>query len=359
MHGARPRKPLDPWGTQRIPLGSSCDVQLVVGESYSGAPVYIPIHVRRAPQDGPAVFVSAALHGDEINGTGAIRQLIDDTSFQIVRGSLLLIPVLNIISFDRHARYLPDRRDLNRSFPGSSSGSLARRMARTIFDEIVARCDYGVDLHTAAVRRTNYPTVRGDLSQPVIRALAQSFGAEIIVDGKGPLGALRREACQAGCPTIIMEGGEVWKVEPTIVASCVRGVKNVLRHLKMLDGEAERPDYQVTIEKTKWVRAERGGFLKFHIKPGEVLERDQPIASNTNLLGHEKNLITAPFDGVVLGMTTLPAVSPGEPICHLGMLPKDTQPAQLRRWRSSGNGLEQRLVGALASNVLVVRPSQE
>jgi predicted deacylase len=334
-------------------------VKLAVSESYSSMTVQIPIHIRRAAEQGPVVFVTAALHGDEINGTGAIRQLIQDTEFELVRGSVIFVPVLNLLAFDRHSRYLPDRRDLNRSFPGSASGSLAGRMARTIFDEIVSRCDYGIDLHTAAVRRTNYPNVRGDLSEPQVRRMAEAFGCEVIIDGKGPKGSFRREACAAGCPTIIMEGGEVWKVEPGIVETAVRGIKNVLRELKMIDGAMESPDYQVAIKSSKWIRAERGGFLHFHVKPGDIIEQNQPLATNTTLLGRERSMLHAPFDAVVIGMSTLPAVSPGEPVCNLGKLRKGVQPAELRRLRAKEHGLEERVSEELASNILVSEPNED
>ncbi|MGD9853970.1 MAG: succinylglutamate desuccinylase/aspartoacylase family protein [Planctomycetaceae bacterium] len=347
------QKPIGNWNGQKIAPGESRDVKLSVSESYSGLNVRIPIHVHRAEADGPTVFVTAALHGDEINGTGAIRQLIQDPDFRLLRGSVILVPVLNLLAFDRHSRYLPDRRDLNRCFPGSPSGSLASRMAHSVFTEIVSRCDFGIDLHTAAVRRTNYPNVRADLTKSSIRRLAVAFGSEIIVNGKGPKGAFRREACAAGCPSIIMEGGEVWKVEPGIVASAARGIKNALRELRMLDGPAESPSYQVIIDRTKWVRAERGGFLQFHVSPGDIVEQNQPLATNTTLLGHERSVLHAPFDGVVIGMTTLPAVSPGEPVCHLGQLPPETKPSDLRRLRSEEAGLENKVVEHLASNVLV------
>lgn len=359
MGNPRPRKPIDHWQGDPIAAGESRDVRLAVSESYSGLTLRIPIHIRRADEDGPVVFVTAALHGDEINGTGAIRQLIQDEEFHLLRGSLILVPVLNLLGFDRHSRYLPDRRDLNRCFPGSTSGSLSARMADTIFSEIVCRSDYGIDLHTAAVRRTNYPNVRGDLENAEVCRLAEAFGSEITINGKGPLKAFRREACKAGCPTIVMEGGEVWKVEPRIVETAVRGVKNVLRELDMLAGEPEHPPYHVQIQRTKWVRAERGGFLQFHVSPGDIVEKDQPLATNTTLLGRERSLLVSPFDAVVIGMTTLPATSPGEPVCNLGRLPKGTKPAALRRKRSREAGLEERLVGELSSNVMVVERSPE
>ncbi|MEZ6123695.1 MAG: M14 family metallopeptidase [Planctomycetaceae bacterium] len=351
----RQRRPMDEWGDQRIPPGEARDLHLAVSESYSGITVRIPMHVRRAIHPGPVVFVTAALHGDEINGTGAIRQFLHD-DFQLLRGSVILVPVLNILGFDRHTRYLPDRRDLNRCFPGSARGSLASRMARTIFDEIVSRCDYGIDLHTAAVRRTNYPNVRVDLANPDAGRLAAAFGCEIILSNKGPRGALRREACRVGCPTIIMEGGEVWKAEPTIVESSIRGIRNVLKSLHMLAGEPDAPDYQVIIERSKWIRAESGGFLQFHVKPGDIVEKNQPLTTSTSLLGHEQEVLTAPFNGVVIGLITIPAVSPGEPIVHIGELPESVTPERLRALRQK-NDLEARLVDQLASNVHVVDPN--
>ena len=221
--------PVDNWNGESIAPGETRDVMLAVSESYSGMTVEIPLRIQRAEKPGPVLFVTAALHGDEINGTGAVRVLAQDETFRLTSGAVILVPVLNLLAFERHSRYLPDRRDLNRCFPGSKTGSLAARMARTLFDEIVARSDYGIDLHTAAVRRTNYPNVRADMKDPDVRRIAEAFGSEAILDGKGPKGAFRREACRAGCPTIILEGGEVWKVEPGVVDTTVKGIKNVLR----------------------------------------------------------------------------------------------------------------------------------
>ncbi len=347
------RKPIGEWFGEEIAPGESRNVHLPVSESYSGMTVRIPLHIRRAAEPGPVVFVTAALHGDEINGTGAIRHLIHDPELVLKRGALVLVPVLNILAFERHDRYLPDRRDLNRSFPGAATGSLAARMARLIFDEIVSRCDYGIDLHTAAVRRTNYPNVRGDLKNAHVRKLCEAFGAELIMDGKGPAHALRREACKAGCPTIIMEGGEVWKVEPGVLAYAVRGVKNVLRALEMLDTPPEEPPYKIVIEKSKWIRADRGGFMQFHIRPGDLVEKGQALATNTTLLGDAQNTIYAPFDGVVIGMTSLPATGPGEALCHLGKLPDGYDPGDLRRRRFEAEGLGQQVSNELGTSMLL------
>lgn len=353
------KRPIDDWNGVRIAAGESRDVELSVSESYSGLNVKIPLHVRRGPRNGPVVFVTAALHGDELNGTGAVRALINDESFQPKAGSLILVPVVNVLGFDRHSRYLPDRRDLNRCFPGSRTGSLASRMARFIFEEIVSRADYGIDLHTAAVRRTNFPTIRADMSDEAVRRLANAFGSGLIISGAGPKGAFRRAACAAGCPTIVLEGGEVWKVEPAILDCAVRGVSNVLIELGMLDGEPQRAASQFVVEKTKWVRAERGGFLHFHVVPGEIVERNQPLATNASLLGREQNVLSAPFAGIVIGMTTIPAVSPGEPVCHLGRLAKGAKRIQRLRNKISTDDFHERLSGDLAKNLLIVDPPQE
>ena len=264
------------------------------------------------------------------------------------------MPVLNLPGFERHTRYLPDRRDLNRCFPGSAPGSLASRMARLIFDEIVMRSDFGIDLYTAAIRRTNYPNIRGNMSNPFVRDLALAFGCEPIVDAKGPKGSLRHEASAAGCPTIIIECGEVWKVEPSIVESSVRGIRNVLCSMKLIEGTPSSPDYQVVIQRSKWVCAENSGFLQIHVKPGDIIEKGQPLTTNTDLPGHELSVLEAPFDSVVIGLTTLPTVSPGEPVCHPGILPKGTKPSALLHQRRREDGLETRIVDELASNIMVV-----
>jgi predicted deacylase len=193
-------------------------------------------------------------------------------------------------------------------------------MARLIFDEIVGRSDYGIDLHTASVRRTNFPNVRADMTKPEVARIAKAFGCEIILNGKGPEKSLRREAAAAGCPTIILEAGEVWKVERAVVEYTVRGVISVLSELGMVASEPCRPAYEVVIEKTSWVRASHGGFLGFHVSPGDVVHKHDPLATNSSLTGVEKNVLLAPFDGVVLGMTTLPSISPGDPVCHLGRI---------------------------------------
>jgi predicted deacylase len=295
-----------------------------VSESYSGHRVRLPIFVWRGLRPGPTVFVTAAVHGDEINGTGAIRYLITQQPFTVAAGTLVLVPVVNLPGFEQHSRYLPDRRDLNRCFPGYAEGPLAKRMAAAFFDQVVRRCDFGIDLHTAAVRRTNFPNVRADMFHPKLADFARAFGAELIVHSKGPDGSLRRAATRAGCPTLILEAGEVWKVQPTVVEYAVRGITRCLQHLGMIDGAPAKPDYQFETDATRWVRAKYGGFLRFHVAPGQIVSAEDPLATNAKLTGEEQNVLRAPRDGIVLGMTTLPSVAPGDPVCHLAFPRKGT-----------------------------------
>ena len=340
---------------QTVAPGSEKSFRLTISESYTGFTVRVPVHVRRAAQPGPKVFVTAALHGNEINGAGAVRQLIQEPLFRLVAGTLVMVPVVNVLGFETYSRYLPDRRDLNRCFPGLYKGSLASRMARKLFDEIVLRCDFGVDLHTAALRRTNFPNVRGDFSHPDVWRLAHAFGCQWMINSKGPRGSLRREATAAGCPTIILEAGEVWKVEPSVLALAARGVRNVLATLGMIDTMPEKTCSPAIIQKTRWIRAETGGFLHFHVSPGEIVHRGQPLATNTSLFGTERDLLTAPVDAVVMGMTTLPAASPGEPVVHLGELPRSMVATLQQRMAKGTDDLHQQALDDLATNVVVVQ----
>lgn len=341
------------WDGVEIAPGQATQTTFAVTESYSGMTITVPVYVIRGRQSGPAVFVTAAIHGDEINGTGAIRSLIYDQSLSLERGVLILVPVVNMLGFDRHSRYLPDRRDLNRCFPGSATGSLARRMARLIFEQIVGRCNYGIDVHTASVRRTNFPNIRADMSDPEVARIARAFGCELILNSRGPAGSLRKEATSAGCPTIVLEAGEVWKVEPTVVDYTIRGVLSILGELEMTDNRPRRPKLQVQIDKTRWIRAERGGFLRFHVSPGEMVERGQPLATNTDLLGTEQNVLAAPFDAIVVGMTTLPSITPGDPVCNLGeIVTSQKEFSELRR-RLKSNPLHGRMRDDLSTNVVI------
>jgi uncharacterized protein len=310
----RKKRNIGKWGKTTIIPGERKRIRLKAGESFTGAGVRLPLFIWRGLQDGPVLAITAAVHGDEINGTGAIRKLIQEPHFDLKRGTLILAPVMNTMGFERHSRYTPDRRDLNRTFPGNKNGSITSRLAHLIMEEIV-------DLHTAAVRHTNFPNVRADMNNPDCKRLAKAFGAEVIVNNAGPTGSLRREACKAGCPTIILEAGETLKVESAVQDLTQRGLTHILAELNMIDLSDElRPKtspHQMIVQNSSWVRASYGGFLKFHVAPGDIVQKGQPLATNTRLLGKPLETIFSPHNGLVLGMTTMPAVSPGDPILHI------------------------------------------
>lgn len=306
-------------GGEEVAPGDTADIRLPVSEMYTGETIYVPVRVIRAKKPGPALLLTAAVHGDEVNGTGIIRQFIFERPVELLSGSLVCVPVVNVFGFEARDRYMPDRRDLNRSFPGSSQGSLASRFAHTIMSQVVSRCDCCIDLHSAAETRTNFPNVRADLRQPAIKELAAAFGCELVVSGLGPEGSLRRAATKVGCPTIILEAGEVGKIEPMVVEIGVRGIRNVLVHLGMTEGQIEPPIYQTMVARTTWIRAELGGLLRFHVAPGDIIRAGQPIATNESVFGQARSILISHVDGIVLGMVTHPAVKPGEPVCHVAL----------------------------------------
>jgi len=338
----------------KIPPGEVRDLQLPFSESYLGTPVGVPVRVIRAPADGPRLFITGAIHGDELSGVGIIRDLLYDKPPELLRGTIVCVPVVNVYGLEHHSRYLPDRRDLNRCFPGSPDGSVTSRLAHAVFEQIVRPCDYGIDFHNAAIRRTNYPNVRADLRVAEVKRLARAFGSEIIVDAKGPDGSLRKTAVAAGVATIIPEAGEIWKNEPGVVEVGVRGILNVLKNLEMIEGKPEPPVFQITVGETTWVRAERGGFLSFHARPGEIVAAGQALATNNSIFGRERQTLVSPVHGIVLGMTTMPAVKPGEPVYHIAILTERRYEEVKRRFEASPvDALYRRVQRDLATNIVL------
>ena len=330
------------------------NVSIEVAQTYTGQPVTIRFQVWNSPSPGPVVMVSGAIHGDEINGSGIVRELIRSKPFRLLNGTLVLIPVVNVLGFEQHARYMPDRRDLNRFFPGKLEGSLTSRFARTFFDEVVRKCDFVIDLHSAAWTRTNFPNVRADLSNPAIARFAASLGCEIIVNDKGPNGSLRQEAVKAGVVAVLLEAGEVNKVEPSVVEFGLRTVTSALNGLGMIDRKGREPLYQAVVRRSVWVRAEAGGLLDYHVAPGDIVDKGQPVATSMTLLGEEQHVVTAPFGGVVIGMTTLPTVMPGDPVIHLGQIAGGYRKVKKAIEAASSRSLHHRLRSDLQTNLVVV-----
>lgn len=330
------------WGAFRfagrgIAPGQAAELRLGVSEFYTAEPLVIPVTVVRGLRPGPTLFLTAAVHGDELNGVAIIRDLLIDQDFTDLAGTLIAVPVVNVPGFLHQTRTLPDNRDLNRSFPGNAEGSFTARVAHRIFQDVVRRSDFGLDLHTAGGDRANYPHVRADLSDPRAAALATAFGTPVVIHGPGPQGALRRVAATAGVPTIVYEAGSSRVFERRFIDVGLNGVMNVLRHLGMLDGGPPAPPpLRLEVRKSTWLRASVGGILDLKVTLGEAVGRDQVISVNTNPFGRERSQLASPAGGIVIGLTRSPLVHPGDAICHLARL----KARDVARWREYRKGQE-------------------
>jgi len=301
----------------RVRPGRRKDLKIRISEFTTASPVFIPVTVLHGRKAGPVVYVTAAVHGDEINGLEVIRRVRAGLDPLRLRGTVILVLIANPISFLTMTRGLPDGRDLNRAFPGGDGGSIAAYIAGAIFNKVVRISDYGIDLHTATAGRTNLPHVRGDMRRPVVRRLATAFGCEVIFDMRGEKGTLRRASTEAGVPTIVYEAGEPLKFQKHLIRHGVTGVRNVLADLRMIDSPRTPPAFQVVVSDHRWIRAEKGGILDLAVRPGDIIDRGDTIAVNTKPFGTEVSRLRAPYAGLVVSCTTIPMVFPGAAVCHL------------------------------------------
>ena len=309
-------------GGREIRRGTIEQIFLKVSEYYTATPVNVPVTVIRGREKGPGLFLTAAIHGDELNGVEIVRRVMTSITPDQLRGTLICVPVVNRIGFLTHTRYLQGRRDLNRYFPGNPEGNAAARMAHALFGELVQRADYGIDLHTASVGRTNLPHLRADMANEGVRRRARAFGTEIIIDSIGMSRTLRAAATRAGIPTIIFEAGETFRFQGNMVTRGVAGVRNVLGSLGMVDEAPKEARFQVIIKVSEWVRSMRGGIADLLVRPGQLIYAGDEIASITNPFGREVSSVRSPLTGLVIGTTTVPMVNPGDAICHIAKLEK-------------------------------------
>lgn len=305
-------------GGQRIGPGERRTVQLPVAHLYTSTPVTLPVQVLRGREPGPTLFVSAALHGDEIIGVEIIRRLLQQRGLKQLRGTLLAVPVVNTLAFLHQSRYLPDRRDLNRSFPGSERGSLAARLAHRFIHEIVARAQYGVDLHTGAIHRPNLPHIRGDLGNPETLRLAQAFGVPLLLHSTPTAGTLRQYTTEHGIPVLLYEAGEALRFDEIAIRVGVRGLLNVLRALQMLPAErAASPPEPAVARGSTWVRAPGSGVLRAQLALGEEVRKGQLLGVIGDPLGSSELEVQANAHGVLVGRSALPLVYEGDALFHI------------------------------------------
>jgi hypothetical protein len=261
----------------------------------------LPVIVINGKQPGPRLWLSAAVHGDELNGVDIIRRLVKALKPHRLSGSVIAVPVVNIFGLLGQSRYLPDRRDLNRSFPGSGRGSMASRLAFLFMKEVVSQCTHGVDLHTAAIHRVNLPHVRADLEDPATYAFAQAFGAPIILHASHRDGSLRQAAAKRKIPTLLYEAGEALRFDTEAIQAGVDGIYRVMAYLGMYAPPSSLP-LPVTREsrQTRWVRASRGGIWHRSIQLGEAVQQRQPLGFITDTFGDKPMPVRSPIAGVVI-----------------------------------------------------------
>ena len=314
-----PKRPDFEIGSAQIAPGTRRTIDLPVSVLSDHTPVTMSVHVVHGRFDGPTVFVSAGVHGDEVIGVEIVRRLLRSPKLNILHGTLIVIPIVNTFGFINHSRYLPDRRDLNRSFPGSEGGSLASRLARLFVEEIVARADLGIDLHSAAVHRTNYPQIRITQDNPVTRQLAEVFGAPIIMESSIREGSLRSAAKELGKDVLLFEAGEGLRFDEFSVRAGVAGILRVMRHLDMVSakGVAKPKAAAQYCTSSKWLRAPIGGVLRTFRADGELVRSGELLASVCDPFGEKEQEVIAPFDGIIVGRAVLPVVNEGDAIFHL------------------------------------------
>lgn len=320
--------------------GDRARIDVPLPSLYTQAPVSMPIHVVHGRRPGPRLFVTAALHGDEINGVEIIRRLLQHRGLDHLCGTLLAVPVVNVYGYIRQSRYLPDRRDLNRSFPGSDRGSLTARLAATLINEVVTGSTHGIDLHTGALHRENLPQVRAALDAcNAMPPLARAFGTPVILDAELRPGSLRATAAERGIPVLVYEAGEALRFDEFAVRAGLRGVLGVMRHLGMIRGRSgghAMPRGPVIAHSTLWVRAPQSGVLLSTTPLGAHVNLGDTLGILTDPLRSADEPVVSPVAGIVIGRTNLPLVTEGEALYHIARFGEpETAAALVQQYRDA------------------------
>jgi len=316
----------------RVEPGESENLRYRISQTYLGDPIRVPVTIINGELPGPTVFLTAATHGDELNGIEVVRTVAHEWDLSNLHGTLVCLPVLNVPGFLAQQRYLPIYdRDLNRSFPGNDESTSAKRMAHRIYSNFIEPCDLGLDFHTSTRGRTNMLHVRGDMRDESVERLAKAFATNVIIDSKGPSGTLRGEATRDGIPTITIEMGEAHRFQRSLIDKALDGVVSVLAEFGLFpDDPVDWPGWRTVIdsddEKT-WLRADTGGMVDMHHDRGSLVQADDRICTITNPFKAESDVVEAPFTGLLVGVLENPLVYPGNPLCHLVKLDASTRRA--------------------------------
>lgn len=313
-----PPAPFEMLGSEVAP-GETRRLSWVASESFSGISVPTPVLVSHGTKTGPTLCLTAAIHGDELNGIEMVRRVLYGLDPENLTGTVIGVPIVNLFGFRRSSRYLPDRRDLNRYFPGDARGSSASRIAHAFFESVISHCDFLVDLHTGSFHRTNLPQLRADLSHPEVLKLTQGFGATAVLRSEGQVGTLRRAATDAGIPAVTLEAGEPTRFQPDEVAHGVKGIRTLLNKLGMLKRVSLWGDPQPVYYSSEWVRADSGGILFSRVNLGDEVEKGQVLGTVTDPITNHRTAIHAPVRGRILGMALNQVVIPGFASFRIGI----------------------------------------
>ncbi len=321
---ARTSQPPFELDGESIPAGTRRTLELPMGNLITHTELHMPVHVVHGRRAGPRLFVSAAIHGDELNGIEIIRRLLTMPAIKRLRGTLIAVPMVNIHGVIQHSRYLPDRRDLNRVFPGSPEGSLAGRLAHLFIQKIVRHCTHGIDIHTGAIHRSNLPQIRANLDDPETERLARAFGTPVMINSALRDGSLREVAAELGITTLLYEAGEGLRFDELSIRAGVRGVLQVMRELEMLprSRRAPRRVEPFVARSSGWTRAPESGIMRTLRQLGNRVRRDEALALIADPFGEHEVPVLAHQDGIVIGRTNLPLVNAGDALFHIARFEK-------------------------------------
>ncbi|MBA4801873.1 MULTISPECIES: succinylglutamate desuccinylase/aspartoacylase family protein [Euryhalocaulis] len=304
-----------------IAPGQRRRIEIPISHLSFGAPVALEAEVLVGRKPGPTLFVCSAIHGDEINGVEIIARLSRIRALSRLRGRLILVPVVNVFGFMSHSRYLPDRRDLNRSFPGSAGGSLAAQIANAMMQHVIEASDYGIDLHTGAVHRRNLPQIRANLEDERLKELALAFGAPMALDAGLLDGSLRHSAADAGVPVMTYEGGEALRFDERAIRAGTVGVMRVMETLGMIAKVHKPLKRQPEIARSsKWLRAPSAGILRNSVRLGDHVRSGQELGYVADAFGDDPSWVVADRDGIVVGLSALPVVNQGDALFHVAQV---------------------------------------
>ena len=311
-------------GGMTIEAGTRATVDLPVSVLSDHTPVNLSAQVIHGKKDGPVMFVSAAIHGDEVIGVEIVRRLLRLPNMDRLHGTLIAVPIVNTFGFLNHSRYLPDRRDLNRCFPGSPSGSLAARLANLFMTEIVKRSDFGIDLHSAAIQRTNLPQIRVNSGNDRMMHMAKVFGAPVIIPSRLRDGSLRHAAADLGCDMLLYEAGEGLRFDEYAARTGVMGILRVMRELGMIAsrGVTKPKATPIQTKSSTWLRAPAGGLIRMFKQAGDTVVEGDLLGIVSDPFGEHDTEVTADESGIIIGRTNLPIVNEGDALFHVALLPK-------------------------------------